>query len=367
MMMHLRFLFTACMALAFTGSYSQNLSAYMNVRGEFYAFEDSFTHMLDYLPPLDFKVGGNAIAFTDNRSDFKIYQYGAIQKPIDGLVQAYGVSNDLIYIKTAASGYAWDNGQLVLLTRFAGDYVLCDSMVGFIDAPSRNFYYYYGGKIRLGEEGTTTSPAATVLASGPNVIAFKSRDYAFKIIWRDGVYEQETDYPQNVKAGTDVAAWLDQYDNGLSVFYRGETKLVEDFSPRAYEVGNDLMAWVTRDGYFKIFYKGDIYEIGNYIPAYFKIQDNVIVYADRVGYTYAFWQGQSYPLENFMPTSIVISQNTVMYYDKSKVLNIFSYGEKHTMPIETYFATRLDYDVVMMEQQGKRYKFFSHGKVYPAP
>lgn len=361
------FIFSALLLLFSTGAFSQNLSAYVNVRGEFYAFEDSFTHQLDYLPPLEFKVGGNAIAFTDNKSDFNIYQYGARHKPIDGLVQAYGVSNDLIYIKTAASGYAWDKGQLVLLTRFAGDYVLCDSMVGFIDAPSRNFYYYYDGKIRLGEEGTTTTQAATVLASGPNVIAFKSRDYAFKIIWRDGVYEQETDYPQKVKAGTDIAAWLDQYDTGLRVFYRGETKVIEDFSPRAYEVGNDLMAYVTRDEYFRIFYRGTIYEIGQFVPAYFKIQDNVIVYADRVGYTYAFWQGQSYPLENFIPSSIVMGQNTVMYYDKSKVLNIFSFGEKHTMPIETYFSTRLDFDVVQMELQAKRFKFFNRGKVYPAP
>ena len=42
---------------------AQNLSAYVNIRNEFYAFEDSFTHQLDYLPPLSYKIGGNAIAF----------------------------------------------------------------------------------------------------------------------------------------------------------------------------------------------------------------------------------------------------------------------------------------------------------------
>jgi len=353
--------------LTIHNSLSQNLSAYLNVRREFFMFEDSFTHQLDYLPPLDFKIGGNCIAYTDNRSDFKIYQYGAVQKPIDGLVQAYGVSNDLVFIKTAASGYVWDQGRLVLLTRFAGDYVLCDSMVGFIDITTRSFYSYYNGKIKVAEEGVTAEAAATILASGPNVIAFMSREHRFKIIWRDSVYEQETDYPQNVKAGADMAAWLDQYDTGLRVFYKGETKLLEQFSPRVYAVGNDLMAWATKDGYFRIFYKGDVYEIGNYIPTYFKIQDNLIVYADKVGYSYVFWQGKSYPLENFVPTSIVMNENTVMYYDRSNILNIFSFGVKYPMPIETYVTTRLDYDVVQMELQGKRFKFFAGGKVYELP
>jgi hypothetical protein len=330
-------------------------------------FEDSFTHQLDYLPPLDYKIGGNAIAYTDNRSDFKIYQYGASQKPIDGLVQLYGVSNDLVFIKTASSGYVWDQGQLVLLTRFAGDFVLCDSTVGFIDITTRNLYYYFHGKIHLGEEGVTAEAAATFLSSGANTIAFMSREHRFKIIWRDSVYEQETDYPQTVKAGADVVAWLDQYDTGLRVFYKGETKVVESFSPRAYQVGNDLIAWVTYDGFFRIFYKGDVYEIGQYIPNFFRIQDNVIVYADKVGYSFAFWQGKSYPLENFVPNDIIMNQNTVMYYDRSNILNIFSFGVKHTMPIETYVSTRLDYDVVQLELQGKRFKFFSGGKVYELP
>jgi len=348
-------------------SRSQNLSAYNDVRGYFHVFEDSFSHQLDYLPPLDFKIGGNAIAYTDNKSDFCIYQYGAVQKPINGLVQAYGVSNDLVFIKTAASGYVWDQGQLHLLTRFPGDYVLCDSMVGFIDQPSRTFYVYYDGKIKEAEVGTSTQPAASILAAGTNVIAIMTSQQRFKIVWRDSVYEQETDYPQNVKAGADMAAWLDQYQSGLRVFYKGQTKVIEEFSPKAYEVGNDLMAYVTQDDYFKIFYNGNLYEIGNYIPSYFKIQDNVIVYADRVGYSYAFWQGKSYPLENFVPNSIVIGQNTVMYYDQSNRLKIFSFGKLYPMDIETYFSTRLDYDVVQMQLQGKRFKFFSGGKVYEMP
>jgi hypothetical protein len=345
-------------------AFSQNLSALINVRKEFYVFEDSFIHQLDYLPPSDFKVGGNALAFTDSRGDFKIYQYGAVSTPINGLVQAYGVSDALVYLKTPASGYVWDHGQLHLLTRFAGDYVLCDSMVGFIDAPSRSFYYYYNGEIYLAEEGTTTQPAAAVLAAGSNVIAFKSRQSRFKIIWRSQVYEQETDYPDQVKSGSNITAWLDQYDPGLRVFYKGETKVIEPFNPRAYEVGNDLMAFVSSDGYFRIFYNGDIYEIGSYVPVYFKIRDHLILFADRTGHLFAFWKGKTYPLENFIPSSITMSQNTAWYYDRSNILQIFSKGEKYTMPLENYLSARLDFDVITLALPGNLFKFFSSGKTY---
>lgn len=359
----LAFLFIFFSVLNPDFSFSQNLSAYINIRNEFYVFEDSFTHQIDYLPPLSYKIGGNSIAYIDNKNTFRVYQYGAITAPIRGIVTDYAVSNDLVFLRTPGSMYVFDDGQLNLLTRFIGPYVLCDSLVGFVDYASRNLMAYHDGTIKVVKEGIS-DPAATFMASGGNLFAYKTYDNIFGIYYRGSVYEQQTEFPVQVKAGNNVVAYLDEYDEGLRVFYKGETKVIEPFNPRIYFAGNDLLAYVTYDGDFKIFWNGSVYSIGNYNLSKLEVKDNLVLYSDRLNYLYVFYQGKSYKLENFIPASITSSQSTLFYYDQSNRLKIFSAGIEKSMPIETYLSVSADYDVVKMQLQANQFRFFSRGKAY---
>lgn len=344
-------------------SFSQNLSAFVNIRNEFYIFEDSFTHQIDYLPPLSYKIGGNSVAYIDNKNTFRIYQYGAITTPIKGIVSDYGVSSSLVFLRTPGSMYVFDQGQLNLLTRFVGPYVLCDSIVGFIDYASRNLFAYHNGAIKLLKQGVS-DPAATFMAQGGNLFAYMTYDNVFSIYYHDSVYEQQTTYPLQVKAGNDVVAYLDQYDPGLHVFYKGETKIIEEFDPRIFLVGNDLIAYVTDNGEFKIFWNGSVFDMGNYSISQLKVQDNIVFFNDRLNYLNIFYKGKSRELENFIPTRYNISQSTFYYYDLNNHLKIFSDGVLKEMPIETYLALSNDYDVVKMQLQAYQFRFFSGGKIY---
>jgi hypothetical protein len=175
---------------------AQNLSAYTNVRNEFYVFEDSFTNQLDYLPPLNYKIGGNSIAYVDNKGTFRIYQYGSVSTPINGVVGSYEVTKDLVLVSTA-SLYAFDQGRLNLLTRFVGPYVLGDSIVGFIDYASRNLFAYYDGNVTMLKQGTT-DPAASFITAGANLFAYKTYDNEFSIFYHGSVYVQPSEYPEQV-------------------------------------------------------------------------------------------------------------------------------------------------------------------------
>jgi hypothetical protein len=344
-------------------STAQNLSAFVNIRNEFYVFEDSFTHQIDYLPPLSYKVGGNAIAFVDNKNTFKIYQYGALTAPIKGIVTDYAVSNELVFLRTPGSMYAFENGELNLLTRFAGPYVLGDSIIGFIDFASRNLYAYHDGIIKELKQGTT-DPAGTFMAVGGNLFAYKSYDEVFCVFYHDSVYDQQTEFPVQVKAGNNVVAFLDQYEDGLRIFYKGQTKIVEEFNPRSFQVGNDLVAYVTHEGDFKIFWQGKVYTMGNYNLSKLQVKDNLVLYSDRLNYLHVFYNGKSYALENFIPSSINASQSTLFYYDQSNHLKIFSGGIEKEMPMDTYVTISNDYDVVKMQLQANQFRFFSNGRLY---
>ncbi|MCY7410742.1 MAG: hypothetical protein LH473_10740 [Chitinophagales bacterium] len=345
-------------------SNAQNLSAYINIRNEFYFFEDSITRQIDYLPPENYKIGGNAIAYNDKQSTFKIYQYGNTYSPIRGSVLQYEMTNELVLVRTAGSLYAFEDGNLNLLTHFPGAFAICDSMIGFVDYASRNFLVYHNGNISTVKEGTT-DVAVNFVAYGSNVIAVKTFDNTFGIYYHDSLYEQETEYPETVLAGANIVAYIDQYDPGFRIFYKGVTKKIEEFNPQIYVVGDDCMAYISADNIFKIFWNGNLYTIGNYTPVYFKAKDNVLIYADRTGYLYTFWQGKSVRLENFIPDKITIGRNTFFYFDQSNHLKIFQNGKLTEMPFDTYLSVVLDYDVVKMKMSQSQFRFFSNGNTFP--
>ena len=364
MMRRLHFLLLTLLISCLTvhSSFSQNLSCFINIRNEFYVFEDSATRQLDYLPPESYQIGGNCIAYIDNRGTFRIYQFGSISTPINGVIAGYQVSNDLVLVRTG-SLYAFDQGQLNLLTRFVGPYVLGDSVIGFIDYASRDLYAYYNGKITLLKQGKLEL-SASLLAAGSNVFAYKTYDNQFAVFYHDSAYVQDLEFPQQIGAGNNVVAYIDEFVPGLQVFFKGETKTIEEFNPRGFYVANDLIAYITMDGDFKIFWNGNIYYMGNYNVTKLVVKDNLVLYNDRLNFLYAFYNGKSYKLENFIPDQITGSQSTIYYYDLGNQLKIFSAGMSMAMPLETYLQINSDYDVVKMQLQGKRFIFFSNGKVY---
>ena len=58
---------------------------------------------------------------------------------------------------------------------------------------------------------------------------------------------------------------------------------MDPFPPKSYQVGDDIVAFQSNDGYFKIFYNGNLYTIGYYEPPY-RVADRVVAFQDLNGF-----------------------------------------------------------------------------------
>src|SRR2546421_2369358 len=89
----MKFFFTAALlAFDLVRPMAQDLSAYLDYRNYFYAFDQGEFRQLEYLPVKSFKAGGAAIAYIDNSNEFRIY---ADEQKFD---QTFG--GDLSYFMT---------------------------------------------------------------------------------------------------------------------------------------------------------------------------------------------------------------------------------------------------------------------------
>lgn len=342
---------------------AQPYSAFVNLRDEFMLLDDTVFRRLDFLPPRNQQIGGNAVLFTDNRGDLRIYQYGRLHKPFDAVVSDYGVSDALAYLRTPGGLYVWDNGQAELLTRFPGNFVLDDSLFVWLDAATRDAHVYYRGRQQLLVRAVSVNPAAKILTTGPNIIAFKPFEGVLQAFWNNEVYDLQPANPLRLEAGTDLLAYTDQYEPGLHVFYRGDEYSLEQFNPKTFQVGNGAVAFVNRDGQFRVFQDGDIYEFGNYEPELLVVRNNIVMFSNELRQTQVLYRGELYQLDNSIIENYQIGYNSILYTDRSGRWRLFWAGNLIDLPPAGYLSSRLDYDVLQLELQGKRYRFVVRGRL----
>ena len=55
---------------------SQDITAYTDYRGNLQVFDRGLLKQIEYIQVTNYKIGGNTIAYIDNKNDFKIYYDG---------------------------------------------------------------------------------------------------------------------------------------------------------------------------------------------------------------------------------------------------------------------------------------------------
>ncbi len=332
------------------------LSAFVDYRDEFILFEDFYFRRLDFLPPKSFQIGGNAIAFIDHRGDFKIYQNGQLQTPLDASVHDYLASASMVFFRTPGGAYVWDQGRLHLLTRFLGKHMFTDSLVAFLDEVTRDFHVYTRGRSRLVVRAASVAPAVRLVTAASNLVAYQPFDGMFEVFWNENVYTLPHGYPVNSRAGTNILAYTDQYEPGLFAFYKGEVVTLEAFTPVRFQAGNDMVAWVSRDESFRLFYQGQIIDLGNYVPDLWHMAEDIFLYSDQLGQTHLFYQGQSLLLENHLISQYQAAHQSLSYTDRNGRVKFVTRGQRLDLPWTTYYSARLDYDVLQLSMQNRSFR-----------
>lgn len=366
---------------------AQPVSAYGDYQNQFFAWDNGMIRKIDYLLPIQYKIGRNAIPYLDNARNFKIYSGGATTQINNGNTNVFYPTDNLVVFANNTILQVWEDGEVTKLSNLCNNYKIGDSIVLFFDRirSETNIYYnkqiytletFYAGfnsdnMYEVSEEKKNTSVLDNQdVASGQipavqvsdNIAAYINYANQFKIFYQGRLMEQELSIIKNFAVGRNTVAYVDA-NSEFQVFFKGTTQSIDNYQPYNYQVGDNLVAFVGSDNYFKIFYEDSIYNIGYFQPD-FVVKDNLVYYEDMSGYFHVFYKGKDYALETYYPEGIVAGYNSIAYNSRNRMIKIFTEGKTYDVINSDVAYWRLDYDVIQYRFGANLNKVFYKGKTY---
>ncbi|MCF8379164.1 MAG: hypothetical protein K9H49_06275 [Bacteroidales bacterium] len=343
---------------------SQHLAAFNDNVKHFWAFEAGNFIQLEHLEIQEFQVGGTLIAYVDNGSNLKIYQYGEVETLISGSPIKFQATDYLLGYSIYEQLNVFDNGRTKVLSSECDGYEIRDSLIGWHNRIAKTIQVYYNGRIYTIEDGLIYNPLQGYKL-GDNTIAYVQRStkefkafYLGKIIVLDD-YAEEMVY----EAGRDIIAYMDIPDQAFKAFYRGEEMEIETFSPKSFQVGDEMMAWVDNLGRLKLFTGGEIVELSNYEPSFYTMVDKVLIFEEQ-GYLKTWCSGNVQIIERYIPQPYHIDFNTFAYLDQSSFVKIYTGCESKTISYERVREIDLIRDLVIFTEGINKINIYFNGQIY---
>ena len=353
--------------LSFYGQ-AQPLTAYTNIQNQVMVWDNGIIRKVDYLRPMEMKIGRTAIPYLDNSRSFKIYYGGGIRTVNIGFTNEFAVSDNLVAFLNARSLNVFDKGNIKNLSTLATQYYLGDSVLLFLDGIRNEYKAYYNGTV-YPIENFLAGDALDVIRVSDNVAAYVNYANQFRIFWHGEIIAQEDYAVDKFDVGRNTVAYVDA-NRQFKVFHNGTTFTLEQFPPESFSVGDNVVAYVSNDGYFKIFYEDSVRNIGFFRPDY-QVGDYVVAYRDGGGYFRTFYKGEITNLESYYPDNYTVQYNSVAYLNRSNVLRLFTDGEVYDVTTsynngdtDVQNNWLLSYDVLQYRVGLNLYRVFYKGMEY---
>jgi len=361
--------FAALLIFCSYPSFAQPLSTYVNLQNQMMVWDNGMIRKVDYLQPVEVKVGRSTIAYIDNSRSFKIYYGGSVRMVNQGITNEFKISDNLVSYMNARSLNVFERGETKNLTGICQQYYLGDSLLLFLDGVRQEWKVYYNGAVHqvenfLAADALNTSEGSNnTVKVTDNIAAYVNYANQFRIFYQGRIIAQEEYMIQGFDAGRNTVAYLNA-NREFNIFYKGNTTIVEQFPPSYYQAGDDLVAFLSNDGYFKIFYNDSVYKVGFFKPTRLDVVDNMVAFQDPTGYFKVFYKGQIYSLESYYPEKLEIRYHSLAYVNRANVLRMFSEGEIYDVTSASVDNWWLNYDVLQYQIGQNIFRIFYRGREY---
>ena len=355
-----RFLLLLALTCAsFFRTQAQPITAYVNMQKQFTVWDRNMIREIEFLQPLDYKIGRTAIPYFDNARSFKIYYGGGAKKINIGFTSEFQVTDNLVPFLNNKQLSVFEQGKITTLSLLTAQYYYGDSLVLFKDSVRSEWKIYYNGAIQPAENFLADNAILDAQVSD-NVAAYVNYANQFRIFFRGSLLKQEDYAVKSFQVGRNTVGYVDA-NRRFRVFHNGVTMTLDEYPPATYTVGDNVIAYTTNDGYFKVFYGDSVRTIGFFTPTDYRVADNVVTYRDAGGYFRIFYKGEIYTLDTYYPDQYRAQYNSVAYIDRTNTLRLFTAGEVFDVTSGTD-DWRLDYDVVRYATGPNVYRVFYRGQ-----
>ncbi len=323
---------------------AQDIAAYVTPYRQFVIQDKYDQKNAEPLPPLNFKVGRQTVAYNDNAQVFKIYYKNETHTPTRLLVNNYKVSDNLVVFEGGGVLNVFDKGETTFLSSRVDYYDMSDSLVFFNDQINQKVYAYYNGE-NYELENFLSNQRIQNYKLGDNILGYVNFANQLKVFYHGETEVLEYNDATILGAGRDIVSYKD-INGSLKVYFEGDTYTLDDFSTDQVWVGDRMMAFISSDGNFKLFYDAKIKNIGYFTPEEVGMQDFVFWYKDFNNYFQVFHDGEFTQLDTQYPDGIQAKYNSMIFRNRFDQLTLFRDGEKYNITTLPVKDLEMYYDVI---------------------
>ena len=341
---------------------AQKYMAYQDITNAFSVFEDGRKRVVEYSQISNFQVGGKGVVYVDNQDRLKVYQDGKVYETRLTNPTAYYAMDDLIIFNIGQQLMHFDKGKFTLLTAWAGNYKVGDSVVLFYDQLKNSFNAFYKGSVLPIEENLTGDLAEYWV--GDNIGAYVTPDGYFKAFYQGKTSELLFNVTIiGVKTAKNTMAFMNDNNGTFNVLYKDELFELEDFEPKWYEVGDDFVAYFSNDNVFKVFFKGKEQVLGYFNPAQRTVKDDVLAFSHDNLFK-VFYKGSVTELESYIPSTFVVDYQTLVYVDPYGNLKGFINNQINSNIASAVRSFQVKYNTISYDLGNRNTRIFYKKEVY---
>ncbi len=348
--------------LCITPAKSQNLAIFSDYLNHVFIFDDGEIKHVEHLPVRSYKVGNNAIAYEDNAGTFKIYHNNYLHTA-SNFVSEYIVTNNLIAFRMNKQLSVFDNGSIRTLGISAPHWTVNEDVVVWYDDLDKKLNAYYQEEIFELDDALAAQEISEFQA-GKNLIVYTDTRNNVNIFYKGEIFDVFfKDRKKSIKAGKDIAAFVEDPMNNFQVFYKGEFIEIESFEPLSYLVSDEFVVYEDHSNYLKIFSDYEVTTISFYSPNFYEAKDQLVVYGVQ-NYFKVYYNGNEYTLENFIPEKYFFNNNVVVYLDQHGNLKYFQDGKTEIISYESLTDFELQGNCVKYSFGVRSENIYSNGRTY---
>jgi hypothetical protein len=343
---------------------AQDVTGFIDYMDRLIVFDRGGFKQIEARRPLSLHVGGNYLAYADNREDLKVYRDGKTHV-VDQAADLVPVVTDHLMGFSVAGILKIFDGRPRVLTPNVGKFVIEDSLVIYKDQLQGAVYVYYKGEsVRI--EDQLAGDAMVQWKTGDNLVAWVSAyDRMFKVFYHGQIWDiNELVTDMDFKCGLDIVAYRDALDNSFKAFHQGMLYDLEDQMPQRYKVGKGILAWLDLTGALKVLEGGRIHTLMGYEPQSWEVVDSLVVVLDRQVFN-VYSRGRLHEVERVIPQKWEASWGTLAYVDVDRSLKVWRNGVTETImqgqPVQEF---RVDRGLVIARQNINTAKIWWRGEIY---
>jgi len=259
--------------------------------------------------------------------------------------------------------YVFDNGKSQLLSSNVKKYAVGDSLIAFFNENTQSSHVYYNGKVVDLERSLVGSPIKGFRA-GDNVFAyFNDNTKYFKVFYKGRLQNiLKSNEEVMYEAGRNTIAYIDNSRNSFHVFYKGEITDLEDYKPKSFQVGDDILAYISSVGEFNVFVGGEKTQLSPFEPEVYMVKDSLVVFSEQ-DYFKVYYKGHIYELENYIPKDFQMQENTIAFIDLNGWLKAFTNGKYITVTNDLISSFVVAYNLIYVNTTVNTVKIFYKGKL----